>query len=740
MTLRILGRFALWLVVVSSAQAATYYWDNNGATGGFGTASGVWAAPTPGPAPGWSTDTAGLAVINAVTTTTGDALYFGTETNGLGSGTIAVSGTQNVANLYFGQASGDLTLNGGILSFAGGGSYIRSPTAWGSMVGTHTINSAISKDGGIFWICNQTTTGENLIFNGVISGPVYFDLRPVNYASYIAFNATNTFSGNIGHVTGQVNAENVANAGVAQSLGTGAVYSMGGGGGQSPLLWYTGAGPSATDKEIRSRSNGDSRIVAQDGALNLAGPLTTTSAGAYNFYFSGTADTGTNTVSGVISDGSGTINVGMKHSTPQGASGEDAFWIVSGSNTYSGSTLIEAGTLVADHSHALGSGGIIDFNGGTLRYTANSAGTDWSTRILNSTQPIALDSNGENITFTNAIPATGNTGGLTKRGAGMLDLQMGTSYSGSTRIEEGTLRFSNYADLAGISTAAFDISPGATLEFESSVGGNNRTVLNSKTFTFESNGGGTINFNGGNHLFQGAGYKHIFTTLGGAKNALTSTNGAFMNMQGSGIVVFDVTNGTDDVDLELSVTWNNGYLIKNGIGTMSIEGVNNGSYGTTINAGTLLANSEVSNWISIEDGGTLGGTGSISGSVTNRDGGHISPGSGGLGTLTLSDGLTLNDGAVLDMDVNTESHTNDLIMVTGGTITGSGTNGVTVHVILSGLGSGVYTLMDWSAATVSGLDLADFNVVSEGSGGGSVVISNKQLLLHVTRGLMLLVY
>ena len=31
-----------------SAFAATCYWDNNGATAGFGTAAGTWAAPSIG--------------------------------------------------------------------------------------------------------------------------------------------------------------------------------------------------------------------------------------------------------------------------------------------------------------------------------------------------------------------------------------------------------------------------------------------------------------------------------------------------------------------------------------------------------------------------------------------------------------------------------------------------------------------------------------------------------------------
>ncbi|MGA0110569.1 MAG: hypothetical protein ACO3L2_02135, partial [Chthoniobacterales bacterium] len=71
-------------------QAATYYWDNNDATAGFGTAAGTWAAPTTNDATqGWSTSSAGTATLSGTTTTTtNDALNFGTATDGLGAGTI----------------------------------------------------------------------------------------------------------------------------------------------------------------------------------------------------------------------------------------------------------------------------------------------------------------------------------------------------------------------------------------------------------------------------------------------------------------------------------------------------------------------------------------------------------------------------------------------------------------------------------------------------------------------------
>jgi autotransporter-associated beta strand protein len=104
------------LLGAHAAQAATYHWDNNATTAGFGNATGTWAAPT---ANQWSTDSSGLTTPGAsITTATTDALNFGTATAGLAAGTIAVSGTVSAGNMTFGSASGDMVLSGGTLSLA----------------------------------------------------------------------------------------------------------------------------------------------------------------------------------------------------------------------------------------------------------------------------------------------------------------------------------------------------------------------------------------------------------------------------------------------------------------------------------------------------------------------------------------------------------------------------------------------------------------------------------------------
>ena len=71
------------------------YWDTNGTTPGFGSASGTW-----GSSAYWSEDQDGASETSARTTTGADLLRFGTAALPLGGGTIAVDAPQN---LFFGS-------------------------------------------------------------------------------------------------------------------------------------------------------------------------------------------------------------------------------------------------------------------------------------------------------------------------------------------------------------------------------------------------------------------------------------------------------------------------------------------------------------------------------------------------------------------------------------------------------------------------------------------------------------
>ena len=576
------------LVTASTAQAQTYYWDNNGTDAGFGTAGGTWTVPT---ANLWSTDSTGIDAPGAsITTTTSDALNFGTATDGLAAGTITVSGTVDANSLTFGSASGAVVLSGDTINLGGTEPTITVDNT-ANTISSVVSGSSLTKNGS----GTLTLTAAN-----TMSGSTVISAGKVIFTNSSAFGTTSVISvRNASSLEFGANGLNLATAVQMQNSSGSKTLQLD--------LEGTNTGTLSGNLDIRYSAAGDFAINIGDAdTLTVSGHIVTQAGGG----------------AGLTKTGAGTLSL-------------------SGVNTYTAATFIAAGTLVADRadvaatSGALGNGGDIKFTGGTLQYTANSAGSDYSARIKNSTSAMKFDTNGQTVTFGTAL-ATTNTGGLTKNGTGLLDIEMGTSYSGTTTINGGTLRFTNVSDTAGVSTTAFNINNGSTLEFQSSVGGPNRTNLTGKTFTFDSNGGGTINFDGGNHLFQNA--VHTFTTTGGLKNTIFRTNGAFINNQGTGNTVFDVADGSDEVDLELSAEWRNGTLTKSGAGTMAIAGVHGDNNAIAIDAGTL----EIGGASSLNDGTstaviTNDGTFKYNSSAAQELSGVIS----GTGALTQSGASTL---------------------------------------------------------------------------------------------------
>lgn len=89
------------------------YWDTNGATPGFGAASGTW-----GTSAYWSADPTGASETSARATTGADALWFGTASIPLGGGTISVDAPQA---LCLGRA---FPVTGSALCFQGDGGIV----------------------------------------------------------------------------------------------------------------------------------------------------------------------------------------------------------------------------------------------------------------------------------------------------------------------------------------------------------------------------------------------------------------------------------------------------------------------------------------------------------------------------------------------------------------------------------------------------------------------------------------
>ena len=609
----------------------------------------------------------------------GTKAVFGGGSSGT-AGTVTLGGDISADTLTFNAAnSGTYTINlsgfnlgvtsntfGAITGVSGFGSVLITDSVGTGALSVPAPNASINLTGNM--TIDAKVTGVTRVFTA-------------GGGNLTVTNVANDFTGEFGKQNGGIlSFSSVADTGVASAAGAGSSISVG----FNAQLQYTG-GAASTNRELRLFGNNGTLNNNGTGALVLTGAVNNQMNNNQALTLGGT-NADANEVQGAI--GNNGANVLNLSKTGAGT------WVLSGANTYTGATTIGgSGVLevnaadVAATSGALGNGGAISFTGGSLRFTAASAGSDYSARIVNSSSAISIDTNGQTVTFGTTL-ASNNSGGLTKSGAGILDIKMGTSYSGTTTIHGGTLRLTNVADLASVTTDTFLINNGSSLEIASSVGGANRTVLNNKTFTFDSNGGGTIEFVSGNHLFQGGAggsNTHVFATTGGAKNTITSSAGGFMNMQGTGNIQFNVADGTDDVDLELSATFSNGLITKNGAGKLAITISTSNSQDVAINEGTLefsgsgrlaagnftsgITNNGVLRYAGSNDqtlGGTVSGTGDLV-----KDASSI---------LTLSgannySGQTIVNGGTLLINGDQSAATGNLTVGVGATLGGTGTIG-----------------------------------------------------------------
>src|SRR5262249_12533351 len=137
------------------------------------------------------------------------------------------------------------------------------------------------------------------------------------------------------------------------------------------------------------------------------------------------ADNTSTTFSGVIKDGTGPALALTKTGT--------GTFTLSGANTYSGGTTLNAGALAVGSNGALGTGALTFASGTTLQAAANRLSLANATTD-NGGDDVDTQSNGRTLTG-----ATSATGSLTKIGSGTLTLAGSNMYGGGTALNAGTL-------------------------------------------------------------------------------------------------------------------------------------------------------------------------------------------------------------------------------------------------------------------------------------------------------------
>jgi autotransporter-associated beta strand protein len=214
----------------SSASAQALYWDNDGATPGFGTATGTWAAPTTGNGTqGWSSDATGATLPTDVTTTTGNTLNFGTSAAALAAGTITVSGTVDANKIVFAAStSGPFTLSGGTIAFGG-----TSPSITNNR-GGQTITSALTLNANTSIV--TATSGTAITLNGAIGGPSNLTLTTANVNlggsnTFFFLGAASNYAGSTIITTANVNNNLTVRSEINNALPTTTVLALNGGNG-----------------------------------------------------------------------------------------------------------------------------------------------------------------------------------------------------------------------------------------------------------------------------------------------------------------------------------------------------------------------------------------------------------------------------------------------------------------------------------------------------------------------------
>ncbi|WP_312857865.1 autotransporter-associated beta strand repeat-containing protein [Mesorhizobium zhangyense] len=310
---------------------------------------------------------------------------------------------------------------------------------------------------------------------------------------------------------------------------------------------------------------------------------------------------------------------------------------LSGANSYTGDTFVDAGTLKAGAANSFAAGSAFSIESGAK---LDLGGYNQTIGSLAGTGEVALGAGtlttGGNNTSTAYAGDIGGSGGLTKSGSGTLTLSGSSTYAGATKVEAGKLKAG--AEDTFAAGSAFSVASGATLDLD--------------------------------------GYDQIIGSLAGAGGvtlgAGTLTAGNASDTSFSGVIS------------------GNGGLVKQGVGTLTVSGNNTYNGTTSVQAGRLQVNGKLGNTaVTVESSATLSGSGSIDGAVTISDGGHLASGSG-LGPLTLGS-LSLASGAYLDYELGLTGDRIDVVgdLTLDGTINVSGGND---------FGAGIYRLFNYGGA------------------------------------------
>jgi autotransporter-associated beta strand protein len=490
--------------------------------------------------------------------------------------------------------------------------------------------------------------------------------------------------------------------------------------------WYAGGTNTVWNNALYSMplsaiiggGSGAAGTITVSGTLN-ADYLTFNPPGSGNYTLTGGA---LNMVCGgtIVANADATINSPITSGYLPLVKGGSATLILGGTNSLGNGAIlnqgvtVSQGTLQLNNSSAAGSGTI------TLGDTATG------------TNGVSLFANVAGATFANAIlVSTNGTGPATVGG------------SQDALTLSGPVTLSRAATLGGTASAGYGVS--------GQISGNAGTLtIDAPSVTFsqaaQNTFSGYVVVNAGRILQLNTRYGLSASNAVTANGTLRVTPGAGNSvtigaLSGSGAVDAYSAGGNSSVTLAFggdNASGSFGGTISNGAGgdTLSLAKIGSGvqvltgplthTGSTAVNAGTLAltgpASLPGSALISVASGATLdvsglagtfalgmnqtlGGSGVVTGGVAAVNGAVLAPATGGVpGTLNLKNNLALTN-ATLAFDLASSttagSGVNDLIQLSGGTLTLAGTNWISLK-FLNGSPAGTYTLIQGAGTIIGG--------------------------------------
>lgn len=395
------------------------------------------------------------------------------------------------------------------------------------------------------------------------------------------------------------------------------------------------------------------------------------------------------------------------------AAGQNAFLLVSIAVT----TVTSSGTWIADASSIWGlparwSGNVVATGAGqtanfsTINFTFDRTITLDSSRSIGTLRFSDLVANGgvmQSLTITNgddvtltldtgstAVPAIivtntaiistplAGTNGFTKSGPGALILSGNNGLSGtvnidtsSTTLSDGITRITGSGALANASLIQIRNNNGGSSTFQLDGTGGSININAPVIVTCRNNANATIQNLSGTNVFNGevllevGGNTHtiqsdagmiVFTGTNRFIGGLTGGRTYFFTGAGHHYLVGPLLNSTNGAPIA---------LLKTNAGSLTMDGVNTYGNGTTLAGGSLIVNGTLpAGTFTISSGTTLGGRGVIYPAVIIPTGATLAPGAT-LGTLTVSNNLTLQAGSTTRLEISKTPVTNDFIRVTG---------------------------------------------------------------------------